>query len=68
MSDEVTEEKKGLFKKSATIAVYEDDDAAKYAEKYLKGALGALGEKFDRLAEKLSSMQVVLDTGEFVTS
>ena len=40
---EVTEEKKGLFKKSATIAVYEDDDAAKYAEKYLKGALGALG-------------------------
>ena len=40
---EVTEEKKSLFKKSATIAVYEDDDAAKYAEKYLKSALGALG-------------------------
>lgn len=40
---EVTEEKKSLFKKSASIAVYEDDDAAKYAEKYLKSALGALG-------------------------
>lgn len=40
---EVREEKKGLFKKSATIAVYEDDDAASYAEKYLKDALGALG-------------------------
>ncbi|MBP5217283.1 MAG: KH domain-containing protein [Bacilli bacterium] len=40
---EVREEKKGLFKKSATIAVYEDDDAASYAEKYLKDALSALG-------------------------
>ena len=40
---EVTEEKKSLFKKSATINVYEDDDAAKYAEKYLKSALGSLG-------------------------
>lgn len=40
---EVTEEKKSLFKKSATINVYEDDDAAQYAEKYLKSALGALG-------------------------
>ena len=40
---EVTEEKKSLFKKSATINVYEDDDAAKYAEKYLKSALGSRG-------------------------
>ena len=40
---EVREEKKGLFKKSATIAVYEDDDAASYAEKYLQDALKALG-------------------------
>ena len=40
---EVREEKKGLFKKSATIVVYEDSDAAAYAESYLKAALGALG-------------------------
>ena len=39
----VTDEKKGLFKKSATIAVYLQDDAASYAEEYLKGALAALG-------------------------
>jgi len=40
---EVREEKKGLFKKSATIAVYEESDAAAYAETYLKNALAALG-------------------------
>jgi len=40
---EVREEKKGLFKKSATIVAYEDSDAAAYAESYLKSALGALG-------------------------
>ena len=40
---EVKEEKKSLFKKSATIAVYEDEDAAGYAEEYLKNSLKALG-------------------------
>lgn len=40
---EVKEEKKSLFKKSATIAVYGDEDAASYAEEYLKSALTALG-------------------------
>lgn len=40
---EVREEKKGFFKKSATIAVYEESDAAAYAETYLKNALAALG-------------------------
>ena len=30
---EVKEEKKSLFKKSATIAVYEEEDAAAYAQK-----------------------------------
>ncbi len=40
---EVKEEKKSLFKKTATIAVYEDEDAASYAETYLKNALKALG-------------------------
>ncbi len=40
---EVKEEKKSLFKKSATISVYEDEDAASYAENYLKGCLKALG-------------------------
>ena len=40
---EVKEEKRGLFRKSATIAVYEDDDAALYAEEYLRKAISALG-------------------------
>ncbi|MBQ2494165.1 MAG: KH domain-containing protein, partial [Bacilli bacterium] len=40
---EVKEEKKGLFKKSATIAVYGDEDAATCAEEYLKKAVAALG-------------------------
>ena len=40
---EVKEEKKSLFKKSATIAVYEEEDAAAYAQEYLKSSLGALG-------------------------
>ena len=40
---EVKEEKKGLFRKSATIVVYEDEDAAKYAEEYLRNAIQALG-------------------------
>ncbi len=39
----VTDEKKGLFKKSATIAVYDNDDAASYAAEYLKSSLAALG-------------------------
>ena len=44
---EVKEEKKGLFRKSAVIAVYEDDDAAAYAENYLKSALKALGVEIE---------------------
>jgi spoIIIJ-associated protein len=39
----VTEEKKGLFVKKATIQVYELADAVAYAEEYLKSAIGALG-------------------------
>ncbi len=39
----VVEEKKGLFKKSATIAVYDQDDAATYAKEYLSNSLKALG-------------------------
>ena len=35
----VTEEKKGLFKKSATIAVYLEEDAVAYAEEYLTASL-----------------------------
>lgn len=40
---EVVEEKKSLFKKSATISVYEEEDAAVYAQDYLKNSLAALG-------------------------
>ncbi len=39
----VVEEKKGLFKKSATIAIYDQNDAASYVEEYLTNALKALG-------------------------
>lgn len=39
----VKEEKKGLFKKSATIEVYEIEDASAYIEEYLRNALKALG-------------------------
>lgn len=39
----VTDEKKGLFRKTATIAVYDDEDAATYAEEYLKKACAAVG-------------------------
>lgn len=44
---EVKEEKRGLFRKSATIAVYEEADAALYAETYLKDALKALGVEIE---------------------
>lgn len=39
----VKEEKKGLFKKTATISVYEYADAIEFAENYLKGILENLG-------------------------
>lgn len=39
----LVDEKKGIFKKSATIAVYMQEDASAYAEEYLKTSLAALG-------------------------
>ncbi len=39
----VLDEKKGLFKKSATIGVYGEEDAVEFAQEYLKSALSALG-------------------------
>jgi len=39
----VTEEKKGLFKKTATIEVYDTQDAVDFAQEYLKTAIKALG-------------------------
>ena len=43
LSYEVKEEKKGLFKKSATINVFDKDDVAEYAVEYIKKSLYALG-------------------------
>ncbi len=43
LSYEVKEEKKGLFKKSATINVFDKDDVAEYAIEYIKKSLYALG-------------------------
>lgn len=40
---EIIEEKKSLFKKTATIAIYELSDAIEYAENYLKTSLGSMG-------------------------
>lgn len=39
----VVEEKKGLFKKEATIEVYEEEDAVAFACEYLKNAIGVMG-------------------------
>jgi spoIIIJ-associated protein len=39
----VTEEKKGLFSKKATIAVYDVNDAVEFAQEYLKTAVGGMG-------------------------
>ena len=39
----VTEEKKSLFKKTASIRVYEHNDAANFGEEYLINSLKALG-------------------------
>ncbi len=39
----VTEEKKGLFSKKATIQVYDVNDALEFAQEYLKTALGGMG-------------------------
>jgi spoIIIJ-associated protein len=39
----VTDEKKGLFKKTATIEVYDINDALEFAQEYLKTAIKALG-------------------------
>jgi spoIIIJ-associated protein len=39
----VTEEKKGLFSKKATIQVYETGDALVFAQEYLKTAIGGMG-------------------------
>ncbi len=43
LSYEVKEEKKGLFKKSATINVFDKDDVAEYAVEYIKKSLYAIG-------------------------
>jgi spoIIIJ-associated protein len=39
----VTEEKKGLFSKKATIEVYGVEDALQFAQDYLKTAIGGMG-------------------------
>lgn len=39
----VIDEKKGLFRKEATVAIYEDADALDFAKEYLIEAIGALG-------------------------
>jgi len=39
----VTEEKKGLFSKKATIEVYDVDDAVTFAQDYLKTTIGVMG-------------------------
>jgi spoIIIJ-associated protein len=44
---EVTEEKKGLFSKSATIAVYLPSDVIEYAEKYLRTLIEDVGLSFE---------------------
>lgn len=47
----VTEEKKGLFSKRATIVIYDKDDAAEYAQEYLTNAIGAMGIEIETSAD-----------------
>ncbi len=47
----VIEEKKGLFHKSATIEVATIDDAASYAQEYLKEAIGGMGIEISTTAK-----------------
>ena len=44
---QVVEEKTGLFRKSAKIAVYDIEDAREYAEEYLKNSITAMGIDVD---------------------
>lgn len=47
----VIEEKKGLFGKRATIGIYDQEDAAEYAQEYLKDAIGAMGIEIETQAD-----------------
>lgn len=47
----VIEEKKGLFTKRATIGIYDQEDAAEYAQEYLKNAIGAMGIEIETEAQ-----------------
>ncbi|MCQ2797731.1 MAG: Jag N-terminal domain-containing protein [Bacilli bacterium] len=46
----LVEEKKGLFSKKAVIEVYDADDAAEFAQEYLKTAIGAMGIEIETKA------------------
>lgn len=46
----LVEEKKGLFSKKAVIEVYDADDAADFAQEYLKTAIGAMGIEIETKA------------------
>ena len=60
----VIEEKKGLFGigKEATIEIYDIDDAAAFAEEYLKTALGGMGVE----AETSSNTQTFVPYAVFL--
>ena len=60
---QVVEEKTGLFRKSAKIAVYDIEDAREYAEEYLKNAITAMGIDVDvsGLVEE-DIIKIVLDS------
>lgn len=47
----IIEEKKGLFRKEATIEVATIDDAAEFAQEYLKQAVGAMGVEITTTAK-----------------
>src|SRR5574344_2774564 len=60
---EVIEEQHGLFKKTATIAVYELTDGITFAENYLKKALEAMGiEVTLKTTLKNDIINITLDT------
>lgn len=60
----VTDEKKGLFSKKATIEVYTEDDAAEYAQDYLKTMIGGMGiEITTTAAVEEDIIRITIDSG-----
>lgn len=55
----VTEEKKGIFSKKATIQVFDTQDAVAYGEDYLKNVLNSLGIEDLEINTNINDSQII---------